>query len=50
MQGGNLLYLAIHMGVYWKMNNMNNGSSVTVTNFIEFKTEKDFIDFKGDRL
>ena len=27
-----------------------NGTSVIVTNFIEFKTEKDFMDFKGDRL
>ena len=27
-----------------------NGSSVTVTNFIEFKTEKDFMDFKGGGL
>ena len=27
-----------------------NGSSAIVTNFIEFKTEKDFMDFKGDRL
>ena len=27
-----------------------NGNSVIVTNFIEFKTEKDFMDFKGDRL
>ena len=27
-----------------------NGSNVIVTNFIEFKTEKDFMDFKGDRL
>ena len=27
-----------------------NGSNVVVTNFIEFKTEKDFMDFKGDRL
>ena len=25
-----------------------NGSNVIVTNFIEFKTEKDFKDFKGD--
>ena len=25
-----------------------NGSNVIVTNFIEFKTEKDFMDFKGD--
>ena len=24
-----------------------NGTSVVVTNFIEFKTEKDFMDFKG---
>ena len=27
-----------------------NGSSVIVTNFIEFKTEKDFMDFKGGGL
>ena len=27
-----------------------NGSNVIVTNFIEFKTEKDFMDFEGDRL
>ena len=25
-----------------------NGSNVVVTNFIEFKTEKDFMDFKGE--
>ena len=25
-----------------------NGSNVIVTNFIEFKTERDFMDFKGD--
>ena len=25
-----------------------NGTNVIVTNFIEFKTEKDFMDFKGD--
>ena len=27
-----------------------NGSNVIVTNFIEFKTEKDFMDFKGGGL
>ena len=27
-----------------------NGSSVIITNFIEFKTEKDFMDFKGGGL
>ena len=27
-----------------------NGSNVIVTNFVEFKTEKDFMDFKGCEL